>query len=262
MKMDRVKAKQAFADYVNNYDSEDDKTRLKIEHTYRVSELCESIAQELGLSVEETDLAWLLGLLHDVGRFEQLKQFGTFEDAVSVDHAALGADILFQEGRIRDYVQDKAEDTLLETAVRNHNVYRLPEGLTQRMKIFCQIIRDADKIDILRVNMEFPFEEIYNTTTQELKQAEITPAVLKSFYEEHATLRSIRRTVADNVVSHISLVFELVYPVSFLIVKEQGYLEKLLQFQSDNPATAEQLLQIGDFMRDFLQLQCSFEPEK
>ena len=33
----------------------------------------------------DVDLAWLIGLLHDVGRFEQLKRYGTFIDSQSID---------------------------------------------------------------------------------------------------------------------------------------------------------------------------------
>ena len=62
--------------------------RLKIDHTYRVAALCEQIARSIPLTEEQTDHAWLAGLLHDVGRFEQLRRYGTFEDAKSIDHAA------------------------------------------------------------------------------------------------------------------------------------------------------------------------------
>ena len=48
----------------------------------------------MGLTGEDKDVAWLLGMLHDIGRFEQIRCFGTFNDGMSVDHAELGADIL------------------------------------------------------------------------------------------------------------------------------------------------------------------------
>ncbi len=44
---------------------------------------------------------------------------------------------------------------------------------------------------------------------------------------------------ADFIVAHICLVFELVYPVSLEIVKEQGYLDKMLAFRSENADTKE-----------------------
>ena len=64
MKIDRVKAKKVFDDYVKNYNSNDEKIKLKIDHTYRVSDLCEKIALSLGMNNEDVDIAWLTGLLH------------------------------------------------------------------------------------------------------------------------------------------------------------------------------------------------------
>ena len=119
--------------------------------------------------------------------------------------------------------------------------------------MFCNILRDADKIDIIRVNTEFPLEEVYNVTTEELETAAITPAVMESFYEEHAVLRSLKRTPADNVVGHVSLVYELVYPVSVRIMKEQGFLEKLMDFQSRNPATIRQMKEIRGYLQKYLE---------
>nr|MCR4902705.1 HD domain-containing protein [Butyrivibrio sp.] len=95
MNINREQVKKIFADYTADYDINDVKVRLKVDHTYRVAELCDKIAQSLYLSKEDTDLAWLLGMLHDIGRFEQLRRYNTFIDAVSVNHAALSADILF-----------------------------------------------------------------------------------------------------------------------------------------------------------------------
>lgn len=68
MEIDRVKVKKVFNDYVENYDSNDEKIKLKIDHTYRVSELCERIAKSLNMTKEEADISWLTGVLHDIGR--------------------------------------------------------------------------------------------------------------------------------------------------------------------------------------------------
>lgn len=252
MKVERNHVKAVFKAYTDDYDTSDEKIKLKIDHTYRVADLCGKIAKAEGLCEEDRDLAWLLGMLHDVGRFEQLKQYGTFQDAVSVDHAAFGADILFVQGRIRDYICERKEDQLLETAIRVHSAYRIPEGLPARVEQMCHILRDADKIDILKVNVDVPLEEIYNTTTQELRSAEVTEQVMESFFGHHATLRSMKRTPVDHVVGHISLVFELVYPESVRIVKEQGYLEKLLYFSSENTKTQEQFRALREEMERYL----------
>lgn len=251
--INREAAQKVFDTYVNQFDVQDDKVRLKIEHTARVTALCERIARSLQLSEEDVNLAWVMGLLHDVGRFEQLKDFGTFNDAQSIDHAKYGVKLLFDEGHIRDYIEDETCDDLIRTAIWNHNVFRMPEELTERELLFCQILRDADKIDILRVNVEIPIETIYNCTTEELKQAIVTEEVLKSFAEEHAVEHRFKKTPVDHVVGHASLVFELVYPISICIVEEQGYLEKILHFSSENVRTKEQFARIAEIMDTFME---------
>lgn len=133
--------------------------------------LCGRIAESLSLPQQDIDLAWLSGILHDVGRFEQLRRYNTFIDAQSVSHAALSVSVLFDEGRIRDYLDDTNADTLLRAAVEWHSAFRLPDSLDERTQRFCQILRDADKIDILRVNVETPMEEIYNVTTASCAKA-------------------------------------------------------------------------------------------
>ncbi len=252
MQIQREKALKAFREYVAHYDVQREMIRLKVEHTYRVASLCEEIAKSLGLSQEDVDLAWLIGLLHDVGRFEQQKNYGTFNDAISIDHAKYGAQILFDEGKIRDYIEQDTEDKLIWTAVYNHSAYRIPEDLDDRYTMFCNIIRDADKVDIFRVNVEFPLEEIYNVTREEMYTCAVTPAVMQSFQEGHAVLRSLKKVPVDNVVGHISLVYELVYGKSLALAKEQGYLAQLMSFESENALAREQFVQIRAKINDFL----------
>lgn len=252
MRIDRSRAAAAFRDYVEGYDGAQEKVRLKIEHTYRVSELCERIARSAGLAGEEADLAWLTGLLHDIGRFEQLRRYGTFIDEDSIDHAMYGAQILFGQGKIRDYVDGCEEDGLLRTAISCHSAYRIPEGLDSRTEQFCHILRDADKIDILKVNVEFPLEEIYNVSSEELYGGRVTDAVMESFEQEHAVLRSLKKTAVDNVVGHISLVYELVYPASLAIVESQEYLERLMDFPAADPVTQEQFQRIRAKMKQYI----------
>ena len=259
MIIDRQKALNAFNAYVINYDVNDEKIKLKIEHTYRVCVLCERIAKESGFDEDEIEIAWLTGLLHDVGRFEQLRRYGTFIDAQSIDHAEFGADILFKEGKIRDYVDDASEDLLLERTVRCHSAYKVPDSYSRREKKFADLLRDADKIDILKVNIIVPLEEIYNVTTSELKNCRVSDEVMQAFNEEHAVLRSLKKNPVDNVVGHISLVYELVYPVSYMIVYEQGFLNKLMDFESELPETNRQFEQIRAKMSAYIKAHSAEE---
>jgi len=267
----------AFAEYVRNYDPSDEKIKLKIDHTYRVAGLCQRIAESLGLSEPDVDIAWLLGMLHDIGRFEQIRRFGTFNDVQSVDHAEFGADLLFKEGLIRKFAEgyyeecelarsgnEEAEqiiknnehhnkDTgLLEMAIRQHNKYRVKEDLTERQRMFCDILRDADKVDIFKVNADIPMEIIYDVTTEELKNGIITKEVLESFYKKETVLKSVRRSAVDHIVGHISLLFKLVYKESYRQAKEQGYVYKLLDFKSDVPEVNAEFDNMRKYVDEFL----------
>lgn len=266
-----------FAEYVRNYDPLDEKIKLKIDHTYRVAGMCQRIAESLGLSEPDVDIAWLLGMLHDIGRFEQIRRFGTFNDAQSVDHAEFGADLLFKEGLIRKFAEgyyeecelarsgnEEAEqiiknnehhnkDTgLLEMAIRQHNKYRVKEDLTERQRMFCDILRDADKVDIFKVNADIPMEIIYDVTTEELKSGVISKEVLESFYKMKTVLKSVRKSAVDHIVGHISLLFELVYKESYRQAKEQGYVYKLLDFKSDVPEVNAEFDDMRKYVDEFL----------
>ena len=166
--INRAEAEKSFHDYTAAYDLDDAKVALKVEHTFRVAGLCDVISDSLGMTGYDKDLAWLLGMLHDIGRFEQVRRYHTFRDALSVNHAELSADILFREGLIKNFIKvedDPAESDdylLTEKAIRLHNVFQLPDDLTERELRFATILRDADKLDILRVNVETPRSTIYN----------------------------------------------------------------------------------------------------
>ncbi len=240
MEINQSEAAGRFAAYVKEYDVNDEKVRLKIEHTYKVAALCREIAKSEKLPPGDVDLAWLIGLLHDIGRFEQLRRFGTFMDACSIDHASFGADLLFKGGLIREFIADQTWDTTIEHAIRTHSMYRLPSEFDDRTLLFCNIIRDADKVDIMRVNVETPLEEIYNVTTDELRRDDISEKVLESFFEEHATLHAYCRKAMDFLAAHISLVYELVFPYSVYEAYRQGFLYQMMNFQSENPHTQQQ----------------------
>lgn len=280
MTIDRKKVKNVFKKYTDNYDTSDEKIKLKVDHTYRVAALSERIARSLGLGDDDTNLAWLIGMLHDIGRFEQLKNYGTFSDAESIDHAHYGVELLFEDGLIEKFVSENdtkylketkdlketavkseneeknkeeiSELDILRTAIWNHSAYRVEEGLSERVKMFCNIIRDADKIDILKVNYDVTLEVIYDVTTEELKNSGVTDEVMKAFMEHHAVLRSLKKTPIDNLVGHAALVFELVYNESFKIVKEQGYIEKMLSYVSDNQDTVKKFEIMHNDMNKFL----------
>lgn len=251
MEIDRKAVLAAFDAYAGHYDLGDVKVKLKYDHTFRVAENAERIAGSLHLSPEDTDLAWLLGMLHDIGRFEQLRRYGTFQDRISVNHAGLSGDILFKEGLIDSFREDRSEDPLIEKAIRLHNVFRLP-ALTHREYTFCAILRDADKADILRVNCETPRTEIYDLPPEAFTDSLITREVYESILHGTNVDRSFSKTGIDFMLGHMAFVFGMVYPETLRIAKEQGYLEELLSFESHVPETREKMVHVRDAIHSYV----------
>ena len=108
--------KNEFLKYVDNFDLTDVKIERKKFHSIRVKEISKEIANSLNLSKEYVDLAMVIGLLHDIGRFEQEKQYKTFIDAHSFDHGDYGANLL--EKTIRNYIDDNKYDNIIIQAVK------------------------------------------------------------------------------------------------------------------------------------------------
>lgn len=262
--VNRELIKEQFNNYVKDYDATNPKIALKIAHTFRVASISERIMKTLFdaqnedskaeklLSSEDIDTAWVIGMLHDIARFEQVRRYNTFEDAKSVNHAEFGVKLLFEDNLIERFKVDENLYDVIDVAIRNHNRYRIEEGLSEKELVFSKVIRDADKIDILRVNYETPMAEIYNTTEDVLKNDAISDGVYNAFFEETAINHSLKRTCIDRLIGHISLVYELEYQISYEILKESGHLDKLMSFESNNLETRERLKSIREYMNKFL----------
>lgn len=229
---DRKHAEAAFYAYTSRYDTDNSMIRHKVDHTLRVAGNCERIARSLELDEERVSFAWFLGLLHDIGRFEQVRRYGTFVDSVSVDHAEFGADLLFREGLIGSFCGGNLPEewkALLETAIRQHNKLTLPDGLDGQTRCFCDLIRDADKVDIFRVVTELPFEKRVGTSKGLFSEGdEANDEVMDCVYRHCCVPRASRKTRFEGLISHGCLAFELVYPESRKICREQGWLSRLL----------------------------------
>ena len=124
-------AMNTFKKYLENFDSQYGKIDLKIRHTYGVVKASEYIANKLNLNNEDIELAKLIALLHDIGRFEQIRQSDSFIDNKDMDHAILGNDILFKDNLIRDFVKDTQYDNTISKAILNHNRLYIEDGLTE-----------------------------------------------------------------------------------------------------------------------------------
>ena len=192
--IDLLKAKKEFKKYIDNYNLANSEIERKVGHSYRVAEISGEIARSLKLTDEEIKLAILIGLLHDIGRFEQQTRYGTYNDICSIDHGKLGVEILEKNDYIRNYIKDDKYDKIIKTAIYNHNKYEIEEGLDDKTLIFCKIIRDSDKLDIMYEAIEIFWEENLKVTD------DITKKILKDFKDGKQILNQDKETQLDSAI--------------------------------------------------------------
>ena len=187
--------------------------------------------QDAGMELTDEDvrLATLIGLLHDIGRFEQLKRFDSFIDSQTVDHAKLGIEVLTDNNNelLRKFCPDEKYHEIILTAIGNHNKFKIDNSITEiRMLTHCKIIRDADKLDILNLLRFESFETLFKKT--EIIQEPISKQALKDFLDGKEIIRSIMKTDMDDWVGNIGYVYDIYYPISYKILKEKNYINDII----------------------------------
>ena len=141
-----------FESYIESFNelTENQKINFEIkkEHSLRVADLALFLAEKLVFTEEQKQAAFLSGLLHDIGRFQQLIEYDTFNDEKSADHADLAVKII-EEGT---FLEDIGPDfkNLILVAIQNHNKFKIQDGLSVQEMELAKLLRDADKIDILK----------------------------------------------------------------------------------------------------------------
>lgn len=222
--IDIINAKKEFKKYVSNYNPNHLRISLKIVHIERVAENCKKIAKKLNLSDEEIKLAELIGLFHDLGRFEQVRLADTFSDRDSgINHAAYSIKVLFEDGLIRNFIEDTKYDKIIQAAVYNHNRAKIDEGLSEKELLFSKIIRDADKLDIFYdINTSY-FPALF--WYKGFDQTEINSTVMGQLERYELINYPDIKNNADQILIFYAYAFDLYFENSLRYVAENKYLD-------------------------------------
>ena len=139
-----------YGEYVNGYRVDGElppMMALKLHHTDMVVANAKAIIEGEGMDAETAEVCELAALLHDTGRYEQLRRYNTFRDSDSIDHAVFSYDIVREKGWLQGHPH---KDAILN-AVLFHNRREVPDGLDPLTFAAVHCTRDADKLDIFRV---------------------------------------------------------------------------------------------------------------
>lgn len=233
--------KRWFDEYTNRFLDDDAyvnaNLQLKQAHTRRTCQESVFLAGELALDDNQTRIAELIALFHDVGRFPQFTQYRTYNDPRSVDHCRLGVEVLQQEG-ILDMLPAE-ERRWVETAVEHHGRKSLPADLKGQTLLFAKLIRDADKLDIFRVVVDGykRYREDPEAFMLEIELPDVpehSPDVLEAVLNGQLIDYTKLRTLTDMKLCQLSWVYDLNFGASLRRIQERGCLQDLFSFLPPN----------------------------
>ncbi len=226
--IDFKKAVSEFNEYVSLFDMNDISTKNKVKHTFHVMNDCEALANNLSLCESDIELAKLIGLLHDIGRFDEIRFLGEM-DAGRFNHAVHGVNLLFEDNYIRKYIDTNKFDDIISFAILNHNKFEIEKVSDERMLLFAKIIRDADKLDNFRVKS---FEDKLSMSPKLIDNVlefdVISDDVLKSFYSKSTILSSTRKTALDIWISYIAFIFDFNYKYCVEVIRNNNYINIII----------------------------------
>ena len=254
--IDMKKARTEFDRYLDGFDRNNEKITLKVVHTNEVVRCSREIARRMNLPQEDQELAELIALLHDIGRFEQVRKYNSFEPA-TMDHAHFGVELLFGSKKpwIRSFVVSDRWDEIIREAIGCHSDYSLGSIKDKRILLHAKLIRDADKLDNCRVKLADDMKVLVGIDAEEVGAQSVTDGVFRTCLEGKSVRSADRVTKIDYWISYIAYFFDINFRETFQIIKENNFVNRIIdRIPYSNPDTREKMERIRQLVNDYIEL--------
>ena len=220
------------SDYMKSFYSDDAEVQqgilIKEKHTGYVTANCVELAKDLNFSKHDSELAEIIGLFHDVGRFRQYSIYKTFNDADSEDHADLGITVIEELDFFKKLSNEDYE--IVKFAIQQHNKKEIAPCEDDRKILFAKVIRDADKLDIYRVLEPFLAQENADKMPKFIKgkaRADVSPDFVENFVTgKQADYRKIR-TNGDRKIVRLMWIYDINFAWTMKKIESAATLIKL-----------------------------------
>lgn len=192
-----------FKEYVKNYDLNNIDILSKYNHSLRVMKRMVKYAELLNYTSEEKEICQIVGLLHDIGRFEQLKVYNTYVDYRSVDHADYSIEQLFNKGEIKLFCDKEEWYSIIRFAIKYHNKLELPDSGNEQMNKIAKLLRDVDKMDVIYTI------GVLKELNHEAKDLIISPEVMDCVFKHQSIDSKLAQNYNDRLVVQMAFVFDI-----------------------------------------------------
>ncbi len=223
---------------------------LKYDHTERVVIETRGIAVSLNLSAHDLTLVMIAAMLHDVGRYPQLKEYGTFNDSKSVNHSLLGSNLLRENDVLEKLIPEERE--LILSTIEHHSAIEIPTKLPEKSRLFIQILRDADKLDIWRIlsaHYTHTERERNNSIDFDLPDGDsVNVEILESLEKREVVhVKNIENRTELKLIQ-LAWVYDLNFPWTFQLVHNRNFLPDIISTLPKTPAISECTSAVLDYL--------------
>lgn len=227
---------------------------IKKDHSLRVADIALLLSKKLEFPEEHIKAAFLSGLFHDIGRFKQLKEYETFSDDKSVDHADVAIEIL-EDGDFLSGIEDEFKGLIL-VAIKNHNKFKIEDGLSEAELKLAQLLRDADKLDILKVISDYYTKRnstVNHTLVWDLpKGSAVSESVIKEVLAGKLVSKKNIVSELDAKIMQLSWVYDINYKPAIEYLMDKRYLEIIYNTLSKNDTNIEIYRKIKVFAENLM----------
>ena len=220
---------QYFLKHVRSFGTVDDRVKahfdLKIRHTYNVVRNVQKIVEREGLDEQTMTLSRIIALFHDIGRFRQFMDYGTFDDSISLNHAELSVRLLHDEGI--DLLIPAAEMAIIIPSIIQHNIPCIIETRNKSIMLYSKLLRDADKIDIWKIQTET--DVVFTIRSFEtIDHYEIPDEIYQCFLEERIVTVEHARSLNDFRLLRLSWIYDMNFPTTYDMLNQKDYAALIL----------------------------------
>lgn len=182
------------------------------------------------LNEEDQQLAELIALLHDIGRFNSFVFITAFHRTLWITlHSVYNCYLREKNPMISRFIEDRSYDELIRVAIARHSDFRL-EGIQDERTLFhAKMIRDADKLDNCRVKLVDSVEAMIGVPQEHAGEGKISPKVWESCLRKEAVSSPDRITSVDYWVSYAAQYYDLNFKETWRIMKEKDYISRIIK---------------------------------
>ena len=247
------------ADYMKSFYTADEEVQrgilTKEKHTGYVTANCIELAKNLNLSEHDTELAEMIGLFHDVGRFRQYSIYKTFNDADSEDHADLAIKVIAELDFFKKIPAVDYE--IVKVAIWQHNKKTIAPCDDERKILFAKVIRDADKLDIYRVLEPYLAQENVDKMPNFIKNkgklvADVSPDFVENFVTGKQADYNKIRTNGDRKIVRLMWIYDINFVWTMKKIIERGYIDKIVENLPHDEKISEGVKKLREYVENFI----------